>query len=68
MPFGAGPRKCIGTHFAMLEAVLLLASIVQRFHIEVLPGSIELQPAVTLRPKNGIAARIHARAAGPAAN
>lgn len=61
-PFGAGPRKCIGTHFAMLEAVLLLASIVQRFHVHVLPGSIELQPAVTLRPKTGIQARLEARA------
>lgn len=67
MPFGAGPRKCIGTHFAMLEATLLLASIVQRFHVEVLPGKVELQPAVTLRPKNGIPARVEARAAARAA-
>ena len=46
----------------MLEAVLLLAAIVQRFHVEVEPGGIELQPAITLRPKNGIRARIEARA------
>ncbi len=62
MPFGAGPRKCIGTHFAMLEAILLLASIVQRFHVEVIPTKIELQPAVTLRPKRGIHAGVQARA------
>lgn len=60
-PFGAGARKCIGAHFAMLEATLLLASIVQRFHVEALPGAIELQPAVTLRPKHGIRARLSAR-------
>ncbi len=67
LPFGAGPRKCIGTHFAMLELVLILASIVQRFHVEVLPGEIELQPAVTLRPKNGIPARIEMRVVKAAA-
>jgi cytochrome P450 len=34
MPFGAGPRICVGAQFAMAEAVLVLASLIQRFHIK----------------------------------
>ncbi|MBX3126344.1 MAG: cytochrome P450 [Polyangiaceae bacterium] len=51
-PFGGGPRVCVGSHFAMLEAVLLLATIGQRFHLELEPGArLEFRPSVTLRPK-----------------
>lgn len=54
-PFGGGPRVCIGTAFAMMEAVLLLATIAQRFHIQVLPDPpVLVWPSFTLRPKNGI--------------
>ncbi len=54
-PFGDGPRICIGNHFAMLEAVLLLASIGQRFQFR-LPAGFELSlaPSVTLRPAKGV--------------
>jgi unspecific monooxygenase len=34
MPFGAGPRTCIGAHFALVEATLALAKLVGTFHIE----------------------------------
>ena len=62
-PFGAGPRTCIGNHFAMMEAILLLAIIVQRYHLELLPGQrLELQPSVTLRAKKGIRMRVTQRA------
>jgi cytochrome P450 len=54
-PFALGPRKCIGEVFAMMEARLILASILQRTRLELLPGrSIELDPTVTLRPKRGL--------------
>lgn len=54
-PFGGGPRVCIGAGFAMMEAVLLLASIAQKFYFTPAPGySIEMLPSVTLRPKHGL--------------
>jgi len=54
-PFGGGPRVCIGAGFAMMEAVLLLATIAQQFQIQVATGlNVKTQPTVTLRPRNGI--------------
>lgn len=54
-PFGGGPRHCIGSSFAMMEAVLLTAAIVQRYHLELVPGQwIFPQPSITLRPVEGI--------------
>lgn len=54
-PFGGGPRYCVGKKFAELEAMLLLASYLQRWRFEPVPEHpVELQPAVTLRPRHGL--------------
>ena len=57
-PFGAGPRICIGQGFAMLEAALLLATLWQRFHLDLVSSHPVIpQPSITLRPRHGILAR-----------
>lgn len=51
-PFGGGPRVCIGNHFAIMEAVLVLASIGRRFQLILTDDSkIRPQPLITLRPR-----------------
>lgn len=55
LPFGGGPRFCIGNAFAMMELQLVVAMIVQRFRLDLVPGfELELDPSVTLRPKRGV--------------
>ena len=66
-PFGAGPRYCIGQTFATTEAILVLATICQRFTFAPDPTyRLELWPNITLRPKMGVRLRVEARAATPA--
>jgi cytochrome P450 len=66
-PFGEGPRICIGNHFAMMEAILILATIARRFRLTVEPGqALSLMPSITLRPGNSVRMRIAARAVRPA--
>lgn len=61
-PFGGGPRVCIGNTFAMVESVLILATIVQRFHLDLVSNEpVELSPAVTLRTKYGIKMKLTKR-------
>ena len=55
LPFGAGPRACIGNHVALMEAHLVLATLAQRVTFELVRGQrVATEPLVTLRPKNGI--------------
>jgi cytochrome P450 len=62
LPFGAGPRICIGAGFAMQEALVALAMIVQRFRFRLVPDA-EIEPIawITLRPSNGLPMRLERR-------
>jgi cytochrome P450 len=58
LPFGGGPRTCVGNHFAMMEAQILLAMIVREQRLELEPSHpVVLDPVITLRPKHGIKVR-----------
>jgi len=55
LPFGGGPRVCIGQMLAMNEAVLILAGLAQRYQLRVAPGQVvQPQANITLRPKYGL--------------
>lgn len=61
-PFAAGPRRCIGDRFAMLEAQLLLATIYQQYHLELVPGvDLDLRATITARPKHEIPMTVRER-------
>ncbi|MEZ4251820.1 MAG: cytochrome P450 [Polyangiales bacterium] len=65
LPFGAGPRVCLGGHFALLEAKLLVAAVARRHRLDLVAGHpIGLDAGVTLRPAHGM--RMHVRRRGGA--
>jgi cytochrome P450 len=62
LPFGGGPRICIGNHFALMEAQILLALLVSRFRLEHV-GEAKVTPLrrITTEPQDGLTMRVSTR-------
>jgi cytochrome P450 len=62
LPFGGGPRACIGSMFSLVEARLMIATIARRFELELLPGHrVRMKPGVTLAPRGGMRMKLRRR-------
>jgi cytochrome P450 len=64
LPFGGGPRICIGNSFAMMEHAIVLAAAVRLWRLEAIPGrEVKTEPRITLRPRGGLPMRVLRRQA-----
>ena len=61
-PFGAGGRRCLGEHFAYMEALIVVAMILQKYRVSA-RDDFEVEPylAVALRLRNGVSISLHKR-------
>lgn len=67
-PFSAGDRHCIGERFAWLEALLILATLIERWKFDLIPGqAVQPRPSVTLRPGTAVRAMVRTRDSSQAA-
>jgi cytochrome P450 len=63
IPFGGGPRKCIGSNMGMMQMLLVLATVVRRYEFELVTSDpIPIEPMFILRPKGAIEMRVRRRA------
>jgi cytochrome P450 len=63
IPFSAGPRTCIGNHFALMEGPLVLATLLHRADFDLVdPRGAQPEPMATLRPRGGLPMRLSLRA------
>jgi cytochrome P450 len=61
-PFGGGPRRCIGQQFAMVEGKLILATLAQQYHLELVSDpNVDLSVSITTRPLDPIEMRVDSR-------
>ena len=61
LPFGAGPRMCIGRDMALLEGVLVLASLAAQVELQPVGPPPRALPLVTIRPADGLPMRVRMR-------
>jgi cytochrome P450 len=66
IPFGAGQRLCIGNHFALLEAQVIVTMVSQRYQLDLVPGfPVVPRPGITLRPRYGLQMTLRLSGKGP---
>jgi cytochrome P450 len=62
LPFGIGPRTCVGSRFGLMEVILAVAVIAQRYSLKLSAAHrVEPEPALTLHPRNGLVMSLHER-------
>jgi cytochrome P450 len=64
IPFGGGPRVCIGNTFATMEMILIVATVLQKFRVKLATeqGEAEPEPLISIRPKGGLRVSVSGRA------